>query len=123
MLIRYLHIACAILSVSGYFVRGLWMLRDSPMLRRRWVRIAPHVVDTTLLVAGLILAVRSGQYPFVHGWLTAKVFGLITYILLGAVGLKYGRTKRIRVAAWVAALLVFGYIVSVARTRSPLPFA
>jgi len=59
------------------------------------------------------------QYPFVHGWLTAKVFAIIAYIVVGAVGLRYGRTKRIRATAWVGAILIFLYIVGVALTRSP----
>lgn len=62
------------------------------------------------------------QYPFVHDWLTAKVLGLIVYIILGSIALKYGPTKPIRAMAWVAALAVFGYIVSVALTHTPRGF-
>lgn len=120
--LKTLHVACAILSVSGYCARGLLMLRDSTLLRARVIRVAPHIVDTLLLASAIALAVRLGQYPFVHGWLTAKVLALIAYIVLGAIGLRYGRTRRIRVVAWVAALLTFGYIVAVALTRQPLPY-
>jgi uncharacterized membrane protein SirB2 len=98
------------------------MLRDSPRRRARWVRVAPHIVDTLLLVSAVALTLRLQQYPFVHDWLTAKVLALIAYIVLGAIGLKYGRTRKIRIAAWVAALLTFGYIVAVALTRQVLPF-
>lgn len=118
MWLKYVHVGCAILSVSGYFLRGVWMLRDSPMLRRLWVRVAPHVIDTLLLLSALLLAVRIGQYPFVHGWLTAKVLGVVAYIVLGSIGLKRGRTMGVRIAAWLAALIVFAYIVGVALTRS-----
>ncbi len=119
--LKTLHVACAVLSVSGYFARGLLMLRDSPLLAARVVRVAPHIVDTLLLASAIVLAVRLEQYPFVHGWLTAKVLALIAYIVLGAIGLRYGRTRRIRVVAWIAALLTFGYIVAVALTRQALP--
>lgn len=118
MWLKYLHVGCAILSVGGYFLRGVWMLRDSPMLRRLWVRVAPHVIDTLLLLSAILLAVRIGQYPFVHGWLTAKVLGVVAYIVLGSIGLKRGRTRGVRIAAWLAALAVFAYIVGVALTRS-----
>jgi len=63
------------------------------------------------------------QYPFVQGWLTAKVVALAGYILLGMVALKPGRPKGARVAAWVAAQIVFLYIVAVALTRNPLILA
>jgi uncharacterized membrane protein SirB2 len=55
-------------------------------------------------------------------WLTAKVVALVAYIVLGAVALKYGRTKAVRSVALVAAILTFAYIVAVAVTRNPLFF-
>jgi len=60
-----------------------------------------------------------GQYPFVNAWLTAKVLGLIAYILLGAVALTYGPTRRIRALAFAAALMSFAYVVTVAITKNP----
>ncbi len=119
--ILWVHVFCVILTISGFIVRGIWMLADSPLLHRPWVRVTPHIVDTLLLVAGATLAVRIHQYPGVNSWLTAKTLGLVGYILLGTVALKRGKTKRGRIAAWVTALLVFGYIIAVALTRNPLP--
>lgn len=121
--IKATHITCVLLSFSLFFLRGVWMIVESPLLERRWVKIVPHVNDTLLLVAGLAMAFMIGQYPFVDGWLTAKVFGLIAYILLGTIGLKRGKTKSVRIGFWVAAQAVFFYIVSVALTRSVNPFA
>jgi uncharacterized membrane protein SirB2 len=122
-LFKQVHVACAVLSYAGFFVRGMWMMRDSPMLERRWVRILPHANDTLLLASAIALAVLSRQYPFVHGWLTAKVLALVLYIALGMAALRPGRGKPLRIAAWVAAQAVFLYIVWVAITRSPLPWA
>lgn len=121
--IRYLHIACAALSGSFFLVRGIWMLRDSSMLNRRWVRVAPHVIDSVLLGSALLMVFLSGQYPFVQGWLTAKVLALLAYIALGTVALKHGRNKTVRVCAFIAALAVFAYIVSVALSKRVLVFA
>lgn len=119
--VKLLHQAFAALSFLGFFVRGILMLRSSPLLGARFARVAPHVIDTGLLAAALTLMLHIRQYPFVHGWLTAKVIGLLLYIALGTVALRRGRTRRIRVAAWVAAQGVFLYIVLVALTHSPTP--
>ncbi|HEX9626985.1 MAG TPA: SirB2 family protein [Acidiferrobacterales bacterium] len=113
-----IHVGAALASILGFFGRGLWMIQDSPRRRERWVRILPHVVDTVLLGSAIALAVRIHQYPGVHAWLTAKVAALLIYIVLGSIALKRGRTKSQRVIAWVGAMLVFAYIVGVARTRS-----
>lgn len=120
--LKYIHVACVILSGTGYFVRGLWMMHDSPLLQKPWVKVSPHIVDTTLLASAILLVMQLQIYPLVHGWLTAKVVALVAYIVVGAVGLKYGKSKNIRVMAWVGALIIFGYIILVALTRQALPF-
>lgn len=117
--LKHLHVTCALLSGSFFALRGIWMLRDSARLQQRWVRIAPHIIDTLLLGSALIMVFWSQQYPFVQPWLTAKVLALLAYIGIGTVALKRGRTKRVRAAAFVAALATFAYIVSVALTRQP----
>ena len=118
-MLKLVHVSCAGLSVSGYIVRGVWMLQESPRLQAGWVRVTPHIIDTILLASAIVLAFRIEQYPFVHGWLTAKVVALVAYIGLGTIGLKRGRTRTLRLTAWIAALATFGYIVAVALTRSP----
>ena len=119
--LKYLHISCVVLSGAGFVLRGVWMIRGSPLLARRWVRVVPHIVDSVLLASALAMAVTSAQYPLIHGWLTAKVAGLVAYIVLGTIALKRGRTYSIRVAAFGAALLVFIYIVAVAFTKEIAP--
>jgi uncharacterized membrane protein SirB2 len=120
--LKYLHVTAVAVTGLLFFLRGIWMMRESPLLARRWVRIVPHVNDTVLLGAGLTMAYLSGRYPFVDGWLTAKVFGLIVYIILGSLALKHGGTKRARIGFWSAALATLGYIVAVAVTKNPNPF-
>ncbi len=116
--IKHLHIGCAALSGSLFLLRGVWMRRDSPMLNWRTVKILPHVVDTLLLASALVMVSWSGQYPIVQNWLTAKVLLLIAYVVLGSIALKRGRTRTIRVSAFVAAVAVFSYIVMVALTKN-----
>ena len=120
--LKHLHLTTVVLSFTLFTLRGIAMLVDSPWLRRRWARIIPHSIDTVLLGSALGLMLTIHQYPFVHGWLTAKVLGLIVYIILGSIALRYGATKPIRASAWIAALATFGYIVSVALTHTPLGF-
>jgi uncharacterized membrane protein SirB2 len=122
LLLKHLHVTSVVLSISGFLVRGVWMMQESPWLQKKWVRVAPHIIDTILLVSAILLAMQIQQYPFVQNWLTAKVLALIAYIVVGAVGLKYGRTKKIRIGAWLAAIAIFLYIVLVALTHQVLPF-
>jgi uncharacterized membrane protein SirB2 len=120
--LKHLHLTTVVLSFALFTLRGIWMLVDSPWRQKRWTRIVPHLIDTILLASAIGLMLVLEQYPFIHGWLTAKVLGLIAYIILGSIALKYGPTKPVRAAAWVAALATFGYIVSVALTHTPPGF-
>ena len=117
--VKHLHVTCVVLSAMGFLLRGAWMLSGSALLRHRLTRILPHLVDTLLLGSALVLAVMIEQYPFVAGWVTAKVFGLLGYIVLGTLALKRGRTLAIRLTAFAAAVAVYAWIVSVALTKDP----
>jgi len=120
--LKNLHLATIAITLALFLLRGFWMIADSPQLQARWVRIVPHLNDTLLLASGIALAVLIQQYPLVHGWLTAKLLALIAYIVLGTIALKRGKTRARRVAAWVAALLVFAYMAAVAVAHDPFPF-
>ena len=115
--LKALHVGSAVLSIAGFAARGVLMLRGSPLLDARFVRIAPHAVDTVLFASAIALAWLSGQYPIAQAWLTAKVVALLVYIVLGAVALRYGSTLRVRATAFVLALCAVLYIVCVALAR------
>ena len=122
LIIKQIHVTCVMLSGLLFLYRGGLMLATSSRPRQTWLRVMPHLVDTVLLVAGVTLAVLSHQYPGQQPWLTAKLIGLVVYIGLGTVALKRGRTPQVRTIAFVAAVLVFAWIIGVAVTRTPLSF-
>jgi uncharacterized membrane protein SirB2 len=122
ILVKNIHITCVASSYALFFLRGVWLIQGSPKLRQRWVKIVPHVMDTLLLVSAITLAIGIQQYPGVDAWLTAKVAGLFFYIGFGMMAFRFGKTMRARISAWVAAQLVFFYIVAVALTHNQLPF-
>ena len=117
--VKQLHLAAVALSWALFFLRGVWMIADSPRLKARWVRVVPHVNDTILLVAGVYLATFVGLQP----WILAKLAALVAYILIGMVAITRGPTKPVRIAAWITAQCVFLYIVAVALRKNPLPFS
>ena len=118
--LRHVHIGCAIVTIALFVFRGALMMVGSPWLQGRVLRFLPHVVDTVLLTTALMLTTIVHQYPFVQDWLTTKVVLLVVYIVLGSIAIKRGRTKRIRVYAFAAALVTFAFLVTVARAHHPL---
>ncbi|RZI40847.1 regulator SirB [Herbaspirillum sp. HC18] len=115
--LKHLHMSFAALSGTLFFLRGIMMLRESPLLHKPWLARSSYVIDTVLLGSALTLVFWSRQYPFVLPWLTVKVFAVVAYIVVGAIALKRGKTKGIRTAALVVSLLIFAYIVKLAMTK------
>jgi len=118
LLLKIVHIVCAIATISGFLLRVYLMLVGSALLQHKVTRVAPHVVDTLFLLAGIAMLVVLSLNPFTQPWLLAKFGGLIVYILLGTMAIKRGPTLQIRVLAAVGAVSVFAYIGGVAMTHS-----
>jgi uncharacterized membrane protein SirB2 len=120
--IKWVHIAAVIASGALFFLRG-----GAQLLGARWTMAAPlrylsYTVDTVLLTAALMLATILHQMPFVNGWLTAKVLLLVVYIVLGSFALKRATNRFLQAVCWIGALLVYVFIISIARAHSPLGF-
>lgn len=121
--LAYLHMVTVGVSIFLFVLRFFWLCRQSAMLRQRWVKILPHVNDTLLLLSGVGLVVIGHIYPFTAGqsWLTEKLFGVIIYILLGAVALgKRPRSQKVRWLAFILALVCFCLVVQISLTGLPL---
>ena len=120
--VKLVHQTAVALSIAGFFVRGAASLAGAQWVSSRAAKTVPHVVDSVLLLSALVLAWMLRLTPGQAPWLEAKIVGLVLYVALGVVALRPGRPRSVRAAAWVAALLVVGWIVSVALTKSPLGF-
>jgi len=120
LILKYLHVVTAVVSIVGFILRGRWMLRESAMLQHRAVRIAPHIVDSAFLLSGIAMLWLLHLNPLKQAWLLAKFAGLIAYIVLGTIALKRGPTLQVRTIAFIAAVSVFAYVAGVALAKSPL---
>ena len=115
---RTIHIAFAVLTIISFTLRGMWMLMDSPLLLSKPARIVPHIIDTLLLFSGIVLVINYTSYHHGYGWLLAKLAAIILYIGTGAIALKYGKTRVIRIIALIISYCLLVIIVSLALTRS-----
>lgn len=117
--VKAVHMGAVVVSFSGFFARGIGVLRGAAWVRGRLARTVPHVVDTVLLGSAITLAWMLRVNPLDAPWLLAKIIGLLVYIALGTIAIRPGRPPAVRGTAWGAALVVFAYIVTVALTKNP----
>ena len=121
-LVKLLHLVTVAFNIGFFLMRYFWMLQEPTRVQQTWVRIISVSNDTLLLIAGIALVVMSHQYPLQLTWLNAKLIGLLFYIILGSLALKRGRTRSARAVYGILALICVGYIVVVARYRTPTPW-
>ncbi|MFD1008597.1 SirB2 family protein [Oceanisphaera ostreae] len=121
MAIKHAHMMFALISITLFILRA-WLAVPSPArIKSKFLKVAPHIVDTLLLALGIWLAVLSSQIPFGNSpWLTAKVIGLVLYIVVGTIAIKRGKTRGQRLIATLASIAIFTYIYGAAVSKSPL---
>ena len=117
--VKIIHIDTVIFNIGFFILRFYWMLYYPYLVNKTWVRAVSQVNDTLLLVAGITMAVMSRQYPLEMPWLTAKLIGLLLYIVLGSYALKRAKNRSMRILCGVLATVTVGYIVSVALSQTP----
>jgi len=118
--LKLVHVSCAFTSIAGFGLRGYWMARSNPLLEYRAAKVFPHIIDTLLLGSALWMLLLLQMSPLQQPWFIAKIVALLVYIALGLVALRFGRTKKVRMGAYVLALLTAAYLISVAYSKSPL---
>ncbi|WP_078118876.1 SirB2 family protein [Thiosocius teredinicola] len=119
--LKLIHYATVLLSIAGFVLRGGMMIVSPKLLRKPWMRTWPHFIDTVLLVTGVWMAVNLHLNPLYSHWLLAKIIALLAYIALGFIALRHGRTLRTRIVAFLLAIACFGYMLAVAKAKTPWP--
>lgn len=117
--ILLLHVSCVALSGTLFAVRGVLRIAGLAVANHHALRVLSYGIDTTLLVAAVLLTMILHQYPFVNAWLTTKLLLLVVYIVLGTIALKRAQTTTGRCTALIAALATFAYIIGVAISHHP----
>ncbi len=118
--IKSVHIACVLASGSLFAIRGAASLSGArwPLaLPARWLSYA---IDTTLLTAALMLLTILPWAMFGNGWLATKLILIVVYVVLATFALRRARTRRVRAGFYVAALLMFAFVISIALAHHPL---
>jgi len=117
---RSIHVFCVLLSGAIFSLRGLAMLVRSAWANHRVAKRLSVIIDSILLLAGVALMLQTQQYPGTHAWLSVKLLLLVVYIVLGVFALRRGRSYGSRAGFFFAAIAVYLFMFSVARTHAPL---
>ncbi len=119
---KHLHMTLAVLSISLFTLRFIWTFANSSKLQAKWVKIAPHIIDTLLLIFGVVMAVQYSINPIEKLWLGEKLLAVVAYIFTGYFTLKLARNKPMQIIGYLGAMGWVMLIVRLAMSREPLFF-
>ncbi|RYV00758.1 invasion protein [Shewanella sp. OPT22] len=118
--VKHLHLMLIALSVVFFTVRFVLHLRGSAILEKKFLKIAPHVIDTFLLLSGVALCFIINQYPFENPWLTEKIGAVAAYIVLGIIAMKIDRGAIFKIFAYIGAISWLVYAARMAVFKQPI---
>lgn len=119
---KHIHMTLAVLSISLFTLRFIWTFINSNKLQAKWVKITPHIIDTLLLIIGVVMAVQYSMNPIEQLWLGEKILAVFAYIFTGYFTLKLARNKPMQIIGYLGAIGWVMLIVRLAMTREPLFF-
>jgi len=119
---KHLHMTLALFSVALFTLRFVWVLKNSANLDKKWVKIAPHVIDTFLLLLGVGLAFKLSLNPVEQLWLGEKILAVFAYIFTGFYTLKLAKNNMMRVIGYLGALGWIMLVVRLATTKQGVFF-
>ncbi len=122
--LKHFHMLTIAISVLLLSVRYVLLMMDSKHLQNKFLKVAPHVVDTFLLLSGVGLIYVTGFMPFTNAapWLTDKLICVVAYIALGFFTFKLARNNLLRTFAFFGALGWLGMAGKIAVTKVPMFF-
>ena len=118
--IRAAHLFAVLVSGTLFAARGLGVLAGARWPMHAIARYSSYTVDTVLLTAALMLVSILPAAMFANHWLSVKLVLVVAYVVLGTLALKRARTPRARFICYLAALVVLGIVIGIARRHSAL---
>ncbi len=127
--LKHIHLSLVFLSLGLFVLRGsarlfieqypLWASLNRGFTDIKIARIAPHIIDTFLLLSGVLLTLTIQQYPGSHAWLSVKMLLLVAYILLGIKAMRSQQVMQQRLY-FALAITCITLLITVAKTHHPL---
>ena len=114
ILAKHIHVWCVVITYALFITRILWKSSNSSRLQNRWVKIAPHAIDTTLLITGVIMAAFLKLDIFTINWFSIKMMLLVSYIIIGIIAM---RSTALRMPLTALATTAFLAIIYLATNR------
>ncbi len=119
-MIKIFHLTFVLLSILSFVGRVILSESHPAILKQKSIKVAPHIINTLLVISGITLVFQGGWLSTDYGWIIAKIVALLGYIGLGVITMH--NRGAVRWLAFVGAMASFAYISIVAVTKNAFFF-
>ncbi|AMX01963.1 SirB2 family protein [Microbulbifer thermotolerans] len=111
LLLKHLHVTLVAVSVSFFVLRFLGRQMGAGFVEARWIKPAPHLIDTLLLLSGIAIATLYRLSPLQAPWLLVKLLLIAGYIWAGIGAMRAADAGRRMLFGLLALCLVGGAVM------------
>ncbi|MCF6202415.1 MAG: SirB2 family protein [Methylococcaceae bacterium] len=116
-MIKLIHLTFILTSVVSFSARFALSFFKPEILQNKFIKIAPHVIDTVLLMSGVALVLQGSWLEGEFGWIVSKLTLLVGYIIFGVIAMRTKTTGK-RWIGFLAAMLCYVGIFIIAITKN-----
>lgn len=91
---KLLHIVFVFSSLASFVGRVTLSQLNAELLQTKAFKITPHIIDTLLLLSGVILIFQGDWLNREWGWIASKFLLLLAYIVFGIMTMRGSGNKR-----------------------------
>ena len=110
-----IHLLFVLTSLASFSGRMALSALKPEWLQNKIIKIAPHIIDTVLLISGITLVIQGNWLEGEYGWILSKFVLLLGYIAFGVMAMRFSGIKRW--IAFVAAIACYVFIFIIAITK------
>ena len=118
-LLKNSHLLLVAISIPFFVARGGSKIMGLNWQSQKWAKVSPHIIDTLLLLTGILLMFATSFFPIEQNWLTSKMVFLVGYILFGIKAMRAAHVMQQRLY-FSLALFCALLMITIARTHHPL---
>ncbi len=96
-MIKSIHLIFIFSSFISFTGRMALSVLKPSLLQNKFLKIAPHVIDTLLLLSGITLVFQGNWLNGEFGWIISKLILLLGYVAFGVMAMRFSGIKR-----WIA---------------------
>ena len=114
-MIKSIHLIFVLASIISFSGRMTLSAFKPEWLQNKILKIAPHIIDTILLLSGITLVIQGNWLDGDYGWILSKFVLLLGYIAFGVMAMRSNGIKRWIAFATAIAFYIFIFIIAITK--------